>query len=343
MLDNIGILVGGIGEESPISLSSGKFLFENFPRKIANVFVIYLHSDRKISIYQDYSFCKGTNTLLKVNSFEKKYPLESIKKACFDYGFSSFSILPMVHGIGCEDGEILSLFDCLEINYVGFDAKSSMLTFDKVLTKLVLKDRGIPVLDYKWYLKKELAKRPFKEHTIFIKPSRQGSSLGVNKVTVSDNFQEKLSESLEYDSKILIEPECLAREIECAVIEVDGEWLASPLGELSFCGDFYSFEEKYKSSKSFSSIIYLEKSLEEKIKKTAIKAVKILGGSGFARVDFFLKGETFYINEINSLPGMTPISMFPTLISKMGIDSKKMIYYLIKPLIDKKDKFDTKS
>ncbi|MCJ8346222.1 hypothetical protein MJH12_11825, partial [bacterium] len=139
-MENVGILVGGIGGEAPISLSSGKFIFENFPRDLANPFVIYLHSDRSISIYQDYQFCIGNNTLLEVKETRKKYAIESIKIACLENGYESFSILPMVHGIGCEDGEILGLLDCLSIPYAGFDAKSSMLAFDKVLSKLVLKD-----------------------------------------------------------------------------------------------------------------------------------------------------------------------------------------------------------
>lgn len=329
---NVAILVGGIGEESPISLSSGRFIFENFPKDVGTPFIIFLHKDLSISIFSDYSFCDGEGTLLTYNSNAKKYSIHLIKSVCADSGFDSFVVLPMVHGLGCEDGQVLSLFECLDIQYAGFDSRSSVLTFDKVLSKLVLKDKGFSVLDYNWFYKGEIKERPFENQVIYIKPSRQGSSVGVNRVEANEDFQEALKDAFLYDDKVLVEPECKGREIECAVIQIGGTWYASPIGELTFNESFYSFEAKYKSAESKASLVNLDEKLQVKIQDAAIKVVQALGGKGFARVDFFLQGEKFYVNEVNSLPGMTPISMFPVLISHLGISSQKMIKHLVEEI-----------
>ncbi|MCO4781118.1 MAG: ATP-grasp domain-containing protein [Candidatus Cloacimonetes bacterium] len=329
---NIAILVGGTGMEAPISLSSGRFIYENFPRDYADPFIIYLHKDFTISVYNDYSFCQGQGTLLEYNGQGKRYSVGCIKEACLENGYASFDVLPMVHGLSCEDGKILHLFECLNIKYAGFDAKSSVLTFDKVLSKLVLQDKGYPVLDYQWFSKGDDLKRPFANQTIFIKPSRQGSSVGVQRVEPTDDFTQAMNDVFIHDNKVLIEPECIGREIECAVIEIGGEWRASSIGELTFNDSFYSYEAKYKSEESKASIVELSPHINTMIQTTAINVVKTLGGRGFARVDFFLENDKIYINEVNTLPGMTPISMFPVLLSQIGIAPKQMILHLIQEI-----------
>ena len=166
----------------------------------------------------------------------------------------------------------------------------------------------------------------------FVKPSNSGSSVGINKAKTIDELKDAIEYASKFDNKILVEENINGREVECAVIgneEVD----ASCVGEILPAEDFYSFDAKYKNSESRVVIpAELDKEISESIRKTAIKAFKAVDGKGLSRVDFFVERETnkIYLNEINTMPGFTNISMYPKLWGECGKTYSELLDELIK-------------
>ena len=259
---------------------------------------------------------------------------------------------PILHGLYGEDGTIQGLFELLNIPYVGPKVLASSVAMDKVYTKIVYDKAGIKQVP-SIYLKAqndklvlvddnfneiddkdEIIKRieDKLEYPIFIKPSNSGSSVGVSRAVNKEALIASINEAKKYDRKILIEKGINARELECAVLEQDGEVKASVVGEILPAGDFYSYESKYQDENSGLAIpAKVEENISNYIRETAIKAFKAIDANGLSRVDFFLDKDTgeIYLNEINTLPGFTNISMYPKLWEKTGVEYSKLIDILI--------------
>ena len=176
----------------------------------------------------------------------------------------------------------------------------------------------------------ELIEKKIK-YPVFIKPSNSGSSVGINKANNYEELQKYIEYAAQYDNKILIEKSIIGREIECSVLGNE-DIKASCLGEIVPADSFYSFDAKYKNSKSKLIIpAKLNNEHTNEVRKTAIKAFKAIDGKGFARVDFFVneKENKIYINEINTLPGFTKISMYPKLWEESGLEYSELLDELI--------------
>lgn len=245
-------------------------------------------------------------------------------------------IFPVMHGNFCEDGCIQGLFELSGIPYVGSAVLSSSMCMDKSITKLVLSSEGIPQAD--WVLaaagKEEAAvteaEAKFK-YPVFVKPCNAGSSFGTAKAANREKLCEALKLAGEFDSKILIEEYINGREIECAVLGNDDP-KASVLGEISPSNEFYDYDAKYVNNASVLTIpADLPKDTEDKIREYAVRAFKAAGCKGMARVDFFVCRDSgkIYLNEINTLPGFTNISMYPKLWEKSGLTYSSLIDNLI--------------
>jgi len=259
---------------------------------------------------------------------------------------------PVLHGLYGEDGTIQGLFELLKIPYVGPKVLASSIAMDKVYTKIIYDKAGIKQVPSA-YLKVEndkllLIDDNFKEiddeeeilkaveckigYPAFIKPSNSGSSVGVSKARDKEELIAGIKEAAKYDKKILIEKTINARELECAVLECNGEIKASVVGEILPAGEFYSYESKYQDEKSGLAIpANINETVSNYIRETAIKAFKSIDANGLSRVDFFLDKDTgeIYLNEINTLPGFTNISMYPKLWENTGIEYSKLIDILI--------------
>ena len=171
---------------------------------------------------------------------------------------------------------------------------------------------------------------------MFIKPSNSGSSVGVNKANNKEELKTYIEQASSFDNKILIEEGIVGKEVECAVLGNE-DVIASVVGEVKSAEEFYSYDAKYKNSASKTEIpANLPKSIEEEIRKQAVKAFKAIDGKGLSRVDFFVEKETnqIYINEINTLPGFTSISMYPKLFEASGISYKELLNQIIKIATD---------
>ena len=166
---------------------------------------------------------------------------------------------------------------------------------------------------------------------MFIKPSNSGSSVGINKAKNIEELEKYIEYASKFDKKILIEETLIGREIECSVLGNE-DVKASCIGEILPAENFYTFDAKYKNAESKLTIpAEINKDLTDEVRKTAIKAFKAIDGKGFARVDFFVNDKTneIYINEINTLPGFTEISMYPKLWAQSGLEYSELLDKLI--------------
>src|SRR3989338_4120553 len=254
-------------------------------------------------------------------------------------------IFPVLHGSYGEDGAMQGLCKLLDKPFVGCGVLGSAIGMDKEATKRLLRDAGIPVAkfitSYKhsmiidWgKIKRELGT------PVFIKPANSGSSVGISKAKNEKQFREAIKLAFVHDNKILIEEYIKGREIECAVLGNDNP-IASTLGEVIPKHEFYSYEAKYIDPNGAVLEIpaKIPKALADKIQKLAIKTFKALYCEGLARVDFFLKEDgDVLVNEINTIPGFTKISMYPKLWEANGISYSSLIDKLIELAIDRHDK-----
>jgi D-alanine-D-alanine ligase len=252
-------------------------------------------------------------------------------------------VMPLLHGPFGEDGTIQGFFELVGVPYVGNGVLGSAAAMDKEFSKALFKAAGIPSPDYAVVTKSDMLNNPesalerikdLGKLPLFVKPARSGSSVGISKVDSLEEIPAALEEAFQHDDKLVIEVGVVGREIECGVLDaLDGGALrVSVAGEITVRGrDFYDFEAKYVDSDAATLICPADISAEElsKMQQMARKAFKALGCKGLARVDFFLTDKGFLVNEINTMPGFTSISMFPRCWQESGLSYKNLIDELI--------------
>ena len=338
------IIFGGMSTEHEVSRVSAASVLANINKDNNIVGVMGIDKEGNFLEYiGEYSNIPENNWKEYTNQIENVAAF--IKQ--FDVAF------PVLHGLYGEDGTIQGLFELLKIPYVGCKVLASSVAMDKIYTKIVFDRAGIKQTP-SVYVKVEnnkliLVTDDFEEingeedifkhvenklgYPMFIKPSNSGSSVGVCKAKNREELIKGINEAKKYDRKLLIEKGINCREIECAILEQDGEVKASILGEILPAGEFYSYESKYVDENSGAAIpAVLDEKTVEYIRTTAIKAFKAIDGSGLSRVDFFVDKDNgdIYLNEINTLPGFTSISMYPKLWGKTGVEYSELIDILIK-------------
>ena len=247
-------------------------------------------------------------------------------------------IFPVLHGPFGEDGTIQGLLKLANIAFVGAGVLGSAIGMDKDVMKRLLRDAGIPVVRFivaNKYSSKEIDFDDARGQLglpLFVKPANLGSSVGIHKVRDRDEFERAVRDALNYDNKILIE-ECInGREIECSVLGNDDP-IASVPGEILPRHEFYSYEAKYLDENGAALEIpaKLPSAISERIRQLATETFSVLCCEGMARVDFFLRnGEEIIVNEINTIPGFTRISMYPKLWEASGIAYSELIDRLIR-------------
>lgn len=257
-------------------------------------------------------------------------------------------VLPILHGSNGEDGTMQGLLDLAGIPYVGSGVLASALCMDKDAAKRVLRDANIPVVPFITVRKREFkmndqqiiesAEKQF-SYPYFVKPANMGSSVGVSKVKLRAEALNKIAKAFEYDTKILIEEAIDARELECAVLGNETTQ-TSIIGEIIPAAEFYSYEAKYVDENGALLHIPAPNLKNEEVsllRDLAQKAFHALECSGMARVDFFQdkKSGKFYLNELNTIPGFTPISMYPKLWEASGMPYEKLIDRLIELAIER--------
>lgn len=257
-------------------------------------------------------------------------------------------IIPILHGPHGEDGTVQGLLELSNIPYVGSGVLGSSLGMDKDVSRRLLKADGIPVVPTIVVRKHEYTKNEEKiieeavtkfDFPFFVKPANMGSSVGVHKVNSVSEAAQKFANAFSFDNKILIEQAIDARELECSVLG-NAEPEASIVGEIIPKHEFYSYEAKYIDENGASLEIpakNITKEVIEQIRKLSIRAFKVLECSGLARVDFFLDRQSgqIYLNEINTIPGFTKISMYPKLWEASGKPYSQLLDELIELALER--------
>jgi len=247
-------------------------------------------------------------------------------------------VFPALHGQNGEDGAIQGLLKLSGIPYVGCDIISSANCMDKAAAHVMLEAGGIKMAKWKSVTIADLNRLEDVcdeiagelDYPLFVKPANSGSSVGVNKASSFEELKNAIKLAFSHDKKVIVEEFIKGHEVECAVFGKETPF-ASEVGEISSCNEFYDYEAKYilgTSGLTIPANIPAEASKE--IRETAVKAFKLMGCSGLSRIDFFLTDDgTVYLNEINTLPGFTQISMYPKLMENMGISQPELLDNLI--------------
>ena len=248
--------------------------------------------------------------------------------------------MPILHGPYGEDGTIQGLFEMLNIPYAGCGVASSAVAMDKIFAKELMAKAGIPTCKYcaayafelNTYREREVA---LIENTLgypmIVKPANMGSSVGITKAENTEELNAAIDEALKHDDRLLIETYLTARELEIAVVGND-RLFTGAVGEIIPGGEFYDYENKYQGAGTVLEIpAVIMPEVEDQIEELATKFYKILGATGFSRVDFFLEKGTdkLYLNEINTIPGFTAFSVFPLLCKEKGLEYAELIERII--------------
>jgi D-alanine-D-alanine ligase len=259
-------------------------------------------------------------------------------------------VFPILHGPFGEDGTVQGLLKLADLPFVGSGVLGSAVGMDKDVMKRLLRDGGVPIGRF-MVLNSHEAPPAFEELTrrlglpFFIKPANMGSSVGVSKIHNAEEYRQGVEEAFAYDVKIILEEYIRGRELECSVLGNE-EPIASVPGEIIATHEFYSYDAKYLDEKGAIAEIpaKIPDSVTREVQELAVKVFRILGAEGLARVDFFLEtresggGETSYrvlVNEINTMPGFTRISMYPKLWEASGLSYGDLIDRLIELAISR--------
>ena len=338
----VAIIAGGRSSEHPISCISASGVLAAIDRsKFEPILIGITQSGTWIDMRQS-DFERGSDGLSYVPEGGEKLivDIHGIK----DSKGSDLGIeiaFPLLHGAYGEDGTIQGLFEMAGIAYVGSGVLASAVAMDKSFAKPIYADFGLKVADGitvhqdNWNKSKdlEIAKIRALGFPIFIKPARSGSSRGTSKVRDESEISAALDDAFNYDPRVLVEAAVVGREIECAVLQIDSVATASVLGEVRVHPphEFYDFEAKYlDGSTTFDIPANLAGPIASAISQAAITAFEALGCEGLARVDFFLSEDNqIIINELNTMPGFTPTSVFPALWEKTGKSYSQLITILL--------------
>lgn len=320
------ILFGGNSSEHYISCKSCVSVLKNIDRKRYDIEVAGISKNNIWYKFSDDLFYLEDGSWKDSNILEIDNIINYLRK--FDVVF------PIMHGTNAEDGRMQGFLDLFDIKYVGCKTLSSALLMDKAITKLILKSLDIPSVPFK-VIKDNYEIYDLIENIKFpmiVKPSNGGSSIGISKVNNKKELIKAIKLAKKYDDKLLVEKFINARELEVAVLKDNKNIICSNPGEIKSANEFYDYDAKYDNKDSYTLIPNdLPEDILKKIKEYSLRLFKSLDCFGLSRIDFFYDEENnaLYLNEANTMPGFTTISMYPKLIESIGIEYKDLISILI--------------
>lgn len=337
----LGLLYGGKSAEHKVSMQTALAVINALDYEKFEIYPIY--------ITEKGEWIKGPLLEGKVNTIDalqfsngESLPPTALAPTLFtaDSQKSSFDIIfPLLHGPNGEDGTVQGLLELLNLPYVGNGVLASSAGMDKVIMKNIFAQAGLPQVNYVWFIRSEWEKDHVTayekveseiDYPCFVKPANLGSSVGISKCSNRDQLEEAFKEAFQFDRKIIIEQGVIAREVELGVLGND-EPECSVAGEIIPKVEFYDYKAKYEDGNT-ALIIPADITNDEYIllEDLAKKAFKSLDCSGLVRADFFLtKDGKAYINEVNTMPGFTPFSMFPLLWKHTGVEYPELIERLV--------------
>ena len=351
----VGVVFGGPSREHGVSFLSAKCLLENLPPDRYEPVPLFVgkdglwHGPQVSKAEMERQLARPSKDLLLdgVQPGSRRAGTSEIVDSFFSawHAAGAQVLFPIVHGTFGEDGVVQGLFEALGVPYVGCGVAASAVGMDKIFMKAAFAAADLPQVRYVAFSRAEWASSETRASLVtrieglgtpvFTKPSCAGSSVGVSKVREEGSLAAAVEEAFRVDARVLVERGIDAREIECSVLEGEGggPTEASIPGEIVPGHEFYDYEDKYIDTGSRAIIpADLPASTREEVRRLAARAFDVLGGAGFARVDFFLERGTHQVlvNEINSLPGFTPISMFPKMWEASGLGLTELLDRLVR-------------
>jgi len=345
----VAILFGGKSAEHEISIRSAENVVNAIDKNKYELVLIFI--DKAGRWFLDLSN-KNTNEVWSISIDTFKDPI------AYSFNGGGFFIpdasntpigidvfFPILHGPFGEDGTIQGLFRIMDVPFVGCDVLGSAVAMDKQVMKRLLAEAGLPMGKYLTAFRDEIPTFEQVEKELglpfYVKPANMGSSVGISRVAEKEAYQDALEFAFDYDLKVVLEENIDGREIECAVL---GNRLAkaSVVGQIKSTHAFYSYSSKYLDEQGYQIIIPADVApeIQQEIRQIAVKVFKALDGSGLGRVDVFLKEDgTILVNEMNSMPGFTSISMYPMLWKASGIDYPDLIDNLIELALERYSEF----
>lgn len=309
------LLFGGNSYEYDVSLKSAKSIMDNYDKNKFDIIPVLITKNNKWIVY-DTSLTNELYTIDNIINFIKTVDL----------------VFPIIHGYGGEDGKLQGMLDFFNIKYVGCNTLTSAIGMDKEISKILFSHIGIPITPYivirKNYNINKIER--LLSYPIIIKPSNGGSSIGLSKADNRKELKKGIKEALKYDNKILLEKYIKGRELECAVLE-NSKLIISDIGEILSENEIYDYEAKYIKKSNTTIPTDIPTNIKKQIQKYTEKVFKFLNCKDLTRIDFFYDEENnkIYLNEINTLPGFTEISMYPKLIMDKKISYTNLITYLL--------------
>jgi len=346
----VGIIFGGRSGEHEISLRSAQSIVAAIDRERYDVTLIGIDHGGGWHRLDDATFLRLTSAPLpKVESSNEEVLLRPrpAQGELLDSSMKSGAVLPrldvvfpILHGTFGEDGTVQGLLDLADVAYVGSGVLGSAVGMDKDVQKRLLQAAAIPIVPYftmtrrQWNSTETQLRKAAEQlgYPVFVKPANLGSSVGISRVKAAGDLAAAVEMALQYDTKILVEQGLDVREIEVAVLGNEDAKASVP-GEICPAADFYSYEAKYLDEHGAALKIPapLSDAQTETVRALAVRVFHLLECSGMARIDFFLERttSTWYVNEVNTIPGFTSISMYPKLWEASGVSYRELLNQLI--------------
>lgn len=311
MKKNIAVMTGGDAAEAGISLKSAQVVYENLSKEKYNPYKIVITGNDWILETQD-----GTTILIDKNDFSFT---QNGTKTKFDAVFMA------IHGTPAEDGKLQGYLDLMGIPYNCCGVLQAALTFDKSKTKEYLSPFGI--------LSAKALSGSIKEnrtelianvnaqlqYPLFVKPNQNGSSYGASKVSTADELAAAIDLGFQYDTEILIEEFIAGTEVTCGVLTYQGKVTAMPITEIRSKSSFFDYKAKYEGDSQEITPAEIDETIAKEIQKTAVFIYQKLAFKGMCRIDFIIRENQFYMLEVNSIPGISPASIFPQQAKVFGL------------------------
>lgn len=350
----VGVIFGGRSGEHEVSLRSAESVINAMDKTKYEVVPIGITHEGKWLVAGNAKAMLPQTVMASENPQQVAIIGDPTQKGLMQLGDSGQSIkakaldviFPVLHGTFGEDGTIQGLFEMASVPYVGCGVLASATGMDKVVMKQLFAHAGLAVCDYEWFLRSAWEAAPEKilkkiastlGFPVFVKPANLGSSVGVSKADNKKELLEAINDAARYDRRIIVEKAVIGREIEVSILGNDNP-VASLPGEIISGHEFYDYEDKYIDNTSRTEIpAKLPKKILERIQRDAVRAFQAVDGSGLARVDFFVESGTnrVIINEINTLPGFTSISMYPKMWEATGVSYPALLDRLVQLALER--------
>lgn len=347
---NIALLFGGMSSEHEVSRVSSAAIYDNLDREKYEIYKVGMTKDGR------WFLTEASSDQMRDGSWENlagNVPAYISPDRNSQGLVTPEGVLPVdcvflgVHGRNCEDGVLQGLLELSGIPYTGPGVTSSACSMDKSVTKLIAAKAGIDQADFELITRRDVeedlngacdrVEKHFNGvYPFFIKPANEGSSVGISKAHNRDELAAGLVNAAGYDSKILVEETIKGREIETAVLGND-ELEVARIGEVLAANEFYDYEAKYADIGSETVMVDdISPELEERIKETSKAVFRAMGCNGYSRIDFFLtEDERIILNELNTLPGFTSISMYPAMWQASGLSYSELLDRIIELAMNK--------